>query len=455
MSVLIVVPDGTGIRNYLFSDIIPTLIKEGKEIIVYHCLDEKSLDEVKKIHEVEFKSQNMIPYKESINQKLLRESIAFARLNYNSKLVENETILFNWNTKKIGLQKLFYKFTEKIGKYASKKYNRILSLEKKYQKSLQYSIKKEIQYLNRIRPESVFCTHQRSIRAIPIITAANQLNIKTIGAIYSWDNIPKARLAVRTKKFIVWSDYMKDEMRIFYPEIDQEKIIVTGTPQFDFYKKQQILIHKADFCKKYNLNINKKIICFSGDDELTSPYDPIYLEHLSEEIKKNNKEESIQILFRRSPVDISNRYNYVLEKFKEIIVPVAPLWSNESDNWSTLFPYYRDVELLANICFHSDLVINIGSTMAHDFAFYNNPAAYLNYDTCYDKNWSVDTIYKFQHFRSMPTNQEVYWINSKNNFLSTINKAIDNKHSLGKDWLKIINIENENISLNIVNEILN
>ena len=196
-------------------------------------------------------------------------------------------------------------------------------------------------------------------------------------------------------------------------------------------------------------------LTFSGDDELTSPYDSKYLEDISEEIKRNNKEKEIQIIFRRSPVDITNRYNYVLDKYKDIIIPIEPLWSNKSENWSTLFPYFNDVKLLANICYHSDLVMNIGSTMALDFAFFDKPAAYLNYDTNKGEKWSVNTIYKFQHFRSMPNKSSVYWINSKEEIIESIRKAFHNKDSLAKDWLKIINISNDNISLNIVHQITN
>jgi hypothetical protein len=41
---------------------------------------------------------------------------------------------------------------------------------------------------------------------MPICIAAKELNIPVITAIYSWDNLPKARLAVQADKYIVWSD---------------------------------------------------------------------------------------------------------------------------------------------------------------------------------------------------------------------------------------------------------
>ncbi|SHN09659.1 hypothetical protein [Polaribacter sp. KT 15] len=454
-TVLFVVPDGTGIRNYLFSDIIPKLHKAGKNIYIYHSLDDKALDEVRKIHKIKFESKNISHYRETIKQKFLREVIAFSRLKYNANLVNNDTILTNWNRNRKGTKKYFYKLVEGIGNYYSKKYSRILWLEEKYQKSLLISINKEIKFLKDLTVESLFCTHQRAINAIPIIKAANVLKIKTIGAIYSWDNIPKGRLSVRTQKYLVWSNYMKNELLQFYPEINLESIVITGTPQFEFYNDESIFLNREIFFKNQNLDLNKITICFSGDDELTSPYDPNYLEDLADEILKNNKENDVQIIFRRSPVDLSGRYDKVINKYKAFIVPIRPLWSNNREHWSTLFPSFNDVKLLANICKHSDLVINLGSTMAHDFAIFNKPAAYLNYNSVIDKRWSVETIYKFQHFRSMPNQNQLYWINSKEEILKIINLAINHKKSLGKEWLRVINCDNKNSSLNIVNQILN
>ena len=43
-----------------------------------------------------------------------------------------------------------------------------------------------------------------------------------------------------------------------------KEVIVTGVPQFDFYVRKDGLIPRAQFCKKFNFNPNKKIILFSS-----------------------------------------------------------------------------------------------------------------------------------------------------------------------------------------------
>ena len=216
--IIIVVPDGTGIRNYLFSQIIPNLIKENYDLLIYHALSNEAINEVEKLHKIILTKKQIPKYKETLKQKFLREAICYGRLNYNSRLESNATILTNWKRNYKGLKKWFYRVVEVFGNYVGKTYQRILSFEEKYQKTLLKSINSEVSFLKAYNPDVIFCTHQRAINAIPIFKAAEIIGIKTIGAIYSWDNLVKARLTVRTQTYIVWSNYMKEELLRYYKD---------------------------------------------------------------------------------------------------------------------------------------------------------------------------------------------------------------------------------------------
>ena len=452
--IILVVPDGTGIRNYLFSQIIPNLINKGCNLLIYHALSNEAIIEVERLHDITLNKRQIPVYNETIKQKFLREAICFGRLNYNSRLENNLTVLTNWERNHKGLKKWFYKLVEVLGNYLGKSYQKILSFEAKYQKALLKSIDAEITFLKSYNPDVIFSTHQRAINAIPVFKAAEVLGINTIGAIYSWDNLVKGRLSIRTKKYTVWSNYMREELLRYYSEIEVTNVYITGTPQFELYE-DVTLTSKEDFFNKHKLDLNKLTICFSGDDELTSPHDPKYLEDIVNSLKNSNLDGKIQIVFRRSPVDLSGRYDHIINESDGFIIPIEPIWSNTQKQWTQLFPYFEDVKLLANICKHCNLVINVGSTMAHDFAIFNNPAAYINYDTVLDKKWSIKTIYNYQHFKSMPEKDVVYWINKKEDYTTIIEKCIENKNSLGKEWLNIINSFDNNSAQAITRLLLN
>ena len=412
--ILLLFPDGVGIRNYLYSDVFKGM---EKELVLLHAFDAKTEQAVKDSTAIQ-NALSIPKYTESLKEKFLRELICLSRLKYNAKLVDNPSILTNWKSKHKGLFKnIFYKFIE-MASFGYSRYERILKLEKRYQKAIRntvfYTEVKNI--LITVAPEKLFCSHQRGVSCASIFAAAHDLDIETITVIYSWDNLPKARMALRADKYLVWSDYMQQELKMYYPEINQQQIFVTGTPQFECYHQPENIIPKDVFYERYNLDPTKKIICYSGDDVLTCPDDPQYLDDLADELLKNNLDQEYQILLRRCPVDISGRFDEIISKYPNLIKQAPPLWNFEpNSSWTTIYPLREDVQLLVSTVYYSAIVVNLGSTMAFDFGMFQKPCVYINYDQAnkVNPNWSVLWIYKLQHFRSMKDKNAVLWINNK------------------------------------------
>lgn len=451
--ILLLFPDGVGIRNYLYSNVF----KENKEdLVLFHAFDAKTEKAVKEITKID-EAVAIPKYNESIKEKFYRELICLTRLKHNARLVSNPTILTNWKKKHTTLKnKLFYKSIEVCSKLITN-YDQILTLEKKYQKAIRENLfYNEVEaILKRINPSQIFCSHQRGLQCATIFAAATDLGIKTTTVIYSWDNLPKARLALQAENYLVWSDYMKAEMKLYYPEISQNKVLVTGTPQFECYEDNNNCIPKEEYYATYDLDLNKKIICFSGDDRITSPDDPKYLNDLAEELQNSGLDKEYQILFRRCPVDISGRYDAIIDKYKHLIKPAPPLWNfDAASSWTTIYPLREDIELLFSTAFYSDVVVNVGSTMAFDFAMFHKPCIFINYDqeVKYNKEWSVHTIYEFQHFRSMPDKNCVIWWNKKNELSQIIGKDMKSYSSTAvNNWLIKVIGDKKNAYKNISN----
>jgi hypothetical protein len=428
--IVLVFPDGVGIRNYLYSNVF----KDAKDdLVLFHNFDSVTKTAIKENTPID--DEVTIPkYKETFKEKFLRELICLSRLHYNAKRTDNKTLLTNWNwEQKTFSKKIFYKSIERIAP-CFKAYSSIIKLESWYQKAIRqnpfYEEVKNI--LKRMEPSMVFCSHQRALKAATIFAAATDLGIRTTTVIYSWDNLPKARLALKADNYLVWSDNMKKELELYYPEISSDTIHITGTPQFEFYEDKKNIIEKKIFYKKYNLNLHKKIICFSGDDTKTSPDDPSYLKDIAEELIKANLQGEYQILLRRCPVDFSGRFDAIVQEYKDLIKEAPPEWYfSSSKEWNAVYPSINDVKLLVSTAFYSDVVINVGSTMAFDFAMFNKPCVFINYDQENKKvkDWSVNTIYQFQHFKSMPNSDSVIWLNNKEGIVDAIiNNRLDNSN---------------------------
>lgn len=445
MRICFLIPDGVGIRNYLYSPILPLLHQGGAEIVIWHGLDPEVINQTKKLHSGLFPEEfPFYNHREDQIAQLLRDSVSYARLALNTKKLANPTIMDNWLLKKTLKGKVANIASVCIGK-TIKSMKQIEAVEdmirSKNRKSKAY-----LNYKNEIRaiqPDIIFCTHQRMPNAGIAMLAAQDMDIKTVASIFSWDNLPKGRLPVRAEDYLVWSSYMKDEMAIYFPNVDQNRVHIVGTPQFDFYKNQDIYQSKEVFAFDNGLNPQKDWICFSGDDSLTSPHDPLYLRDLAENLKFR---ENIQILFRPVPVEGHERYLEVLKNYSNIIL-MSPKWKR-GKGWNSFFPYFEDIKILVNLARHSATVVNVGSTMALDFAQFDKPGLYINYDVMPSHPWSVKRTYNFQHFRTINGLDPVGWINTSAEIESKVLQAIYNPSQVGPDrgkWKHKIVFEEEGV----------
>ena len=366
---------------------------------------------------------------------------------------------FAWNTG--GLKNKVKTFIAKryLKKTPTNSYiQRLREKLKRQEKSTTY-YKTCFNTIKEIQPDLVFCASQRPVAAVAPLEAAKALNITTACAIFSWDNLPKATLVAEADHYLVWSEYMKEELENYYPFTSSSKTHITGTPQFENHYNPEILLDKNTFFKEHGLDPEKKYICFSGDDVTTSPYDPQYLNDVAEAVISYNstRKEKLGIIFRRCPVDFSGRYDHV---HSAIIKPIAPLWDSVGGNWDKKVPTKEDLILQATIAHHTELVINVGSSMIFDYAAHDTPCAYLNYNP-EGSNTSIKDIhkiYRYIHFQSMPDKRAVIWLNAKESIHDQLVLALEKNEidlDYAQNWFKkIVHHPAEGASQRIVKTLL-
>lgn len=440
MRIFFFVPDGTGVKNYLFSDIIKQL--KGHTVGLYHHLPETVTTEIGQLHQEDLELHQIPAFYTNKIQRFMGDLATLARLHRNSRIKKNPRI---WRSQIIvknpkGFYKFYYYSIAALGWPISLSYKAIRSLDRLLAKSYSGNDahKTYQQLLAHTKPDVIICTHQRMQEAGLMAEIAKSLGIPVVTAIFSWDNLPKSRIALKADTYIVWSDYMKKEMAWYYPEIQANNVIVTGTPQFEFSEKKHLLWSKEFFCTQLGVPANKKLILFSGNDG-SSPNDRYYLEDVAEAVAAMPEASRPLIILRRAPVDRSNRFDEVVKKYATIIHVSEPLWTSEADNktWFSILPTYNDVILLTNLCMHCDLVMNIGSTMGLDFAHFNKPAIYINYEKPYNQEWyNIGFIYGLEHFKTLDNLDAVLWVKSKEEIAHAIEFALQHPEKAGSDRLK-------------------
>jgi hypothetical protein len=439
--ILVLLPDGIGLRNFAYSKFYDTGKKEGFDILYWNNtlfpLNNLGFEEITitnaKIHPFTDILKNARKQIElNLNIKKAKDSV------YDSYRFPNSYKTFKSTLKNLAIHTITIFFSSKKG--LRKVRQLILTNERKtaYYQNCLTTLQQE-------KPTMVFCTNQRISFAISPLLAAHDLKIPTATFIFSWDNLPKGTMVVETDYYFVWSKLMKKELLYYYPYINESQIVIAGTPQFENHYDKNSIESKASFFKQNNLDIDKKYLCFSGDDITTSPDDPSYLEDFVKAIiLLNKKGNNLGIIFRRCPVDISGRYDAIISKYKDLIVEIAPKWENINNSWNTILPTKEDVILLSNTITYSELVVNLGSSMVFDYASHSKPCAYFNYNQKErsNKNWDLHQCYKYVHFRSMPTDA-VVWLNSPDEIASKIEMMLSNEAQKvvanAQEWFEKIN----------------
>ncbi|MEZ7503840.1 UDP-glycosyltransferase [Flavobacterium sp. Arc2] len=439
--IFILIPDGIGLRNFAYSDFYNIGKKEDFDVFFWNNTPFDLTD----LGFKEIKIQNSKSHPLTETYKNARKQIEL-KLNIRrtkDRVYDTYQFPFSYATTLKAIK-------SRVTQFLSITHSTTFGL-----KHIRHKIKQQerktlyyhqcLETLQKEQPAMVFCTNQRPMTAIAPLLAAQELGIPTATFIFSWDNLPKATMVVETEYYFVWSDLMKQEVLFYYSYIREEQIFVTGTPQFESHFDTSKLLSKEVFFGQNNLDLDKKYICYSGDDVTTCPDDPKYLEDVAKAIRELNKKgHSLGIVFRRCPVDFSNRYDEVLETYKEVITPIAPLWKKTGDGWNTVLPTQADIDIQMNTIAHTELVVNLGSSMVFDYVAHNKPCAFVNYDVVTKKisDWSVKIIYNYVHFRSMPNKDTVLWIDSPEAIAGIIENAIA-RHSLvienAQKWFEIIN----------------
>lgn len=439
--IFIFLPDGVGLRNFAFTQFKEIGERQGFEIVYWNNTPFSIKKEIG-FEEVKIENQKIHPLTTIFTRARKRMELNLFDKKY------NETVYNTYNFpqsykgltnafKSIAVDLLVLFGSNEMGVQFVR--NRIKKLERKTPK---YNYCKA--QLQQHQPDYIFCTNQRPSQAIAPILAAQDLGIPTATFVFSWDNLPKATTLVETDYYFVWSEHMKKEVLMYCPYVKPDNVFVTGTPQFESHFDKSLLQSREEFFKTHHLDVAKKYICFSGDDIVTSPLDQYYLEDLALSVRELNAQgERLGIIYRKCPVDFTDRYDAILEKYKDVIVSIDPLWRPVGTSWNEIMPTKEDFALQANICEHTEFVGNIASSMVFDFVAHHKSCLFFDYEQPQLRKGirDIGQNYHYIHFRSMPSKDAALFVRNKKDLTAIVKDILDGKKSNvveGKKWFEII-----------------
>ena len=301
----------------------------------------------------------------------------------------------------------FYPFLKKI----------IRNIESKINKQQEHD------YLfEKYHPDLVLITASNHAADIGVLKSAKRYKVPTILMPISWDSLSKFLYPGKAEFMFVWSPFMK-EQAIKYQGYRDSEISMVGVPQFDFYKKNDLLWSREEFCEILKLEPEKKII-FYGSAGGNLCDEPKYVELISKWIEKGELKNA-QILIRSHM-----GYKGDLERFEDlekinncVLDRTAKPDLNFKDRWDSSM---YQIKILFNSLYHADVCINMASTLSLDSIACGTPVININFelDEEVDPNYAVKRLYLFDYIEPVINSGGVWVVKSREELLRAIKETV-------------------------------
>jgi len=227
-------------------------------------------------------------------------------------------------------------------------------------------------------------------------------NVPVCSIILSWDN--PSGLGMRgynPDHIIAWTENMKNEL-IQSHDIDKKIIFVGGIAHFDKYYDKNTIMDRKDFYDIFNLERNKKTIFFATKSPKRFPWAPELLEVLAQSIENNLIKKDSQILVRIHPlyfryVNGKLVFQRIVDEFQRIEEKYSFVKVNYPQNSSKIIPFdlpSSEVDLVATILNHSDIMLNMFSTMMLEAAIFDLPIINVCIRDMYKMNNAIKELSK-------------------------------------------------------------
>jgi hypothetical protein len=278
-------------------------------------------------------------------------------------------------------------------------------------------------FFNKYKPDLIITATPglNSQRDIPLIREAKNRGIKTLCLVYSWDNLSggKGIIPVRPDYLGVWNELQRKEaIELHYYE--PSKVIIVGATQFDIYQDKGIYCSREEFFKKMRLDPAKKLVTIVTASMIRAE-NSFILDILVDMLRKQRFTTPVQLLCRLHPQDKIKNYSNFLDS--NYIVIDCPGKKLKGIGWN---PDRTEMIHLANTLKHSDVVVNIASTVTIEASILDIPVVNLGFSSSEPERFKrevMERAWKY-HYRYIKERNATFIAGNENDLVDKINRYL-------------------------------
>ena len=410
-TIFITISRGSLIRNFFRTNIVQDLLLAGHKVVVLTpYFDNKELFK-------EFEHENL--FFEPLHRPT---SLKFQKIlsEYFEGVVFNRTVHFLYTRRLSGSfipRKSLYiprmlfvvPFTYVPG---FKRFLRYIDIKINPQKEHDYLFEK-------YQPDLVFTTSATSLPDVGVQKSAKRLGVMSVCMPKSWDNLNKELIRTKSDHIIVWNKYMKEEA-LKYQDYKEHEVTIIGVPQFDYYRRTDVLLSREKYCETLGLDPQKKILLYASTGGNCCD-ESVYVE-LIRKTMEEGRLKNVQVVMRphlgyigdeKQFLSCAESENFVLDRSDKQD-------ANLSDHWD---PSEHHLRHLTNSLHHADVVINIASTITLDAIACGSPVINIKFDV-HNNLGPHDTalrLFKSEYIRAIERSKGSWIVKSSEEFIEVLN----------------------------------
>lgn len=283
-----------------------------------------------------------------------------------------------------------------------------------------------------LRPSLVFNgSHIHSRMAVQAVHAAQGLGIPTAAFIFSWDNLTsQGRIMPPYDSYLVWNESLRDQLLGIYGSIRPEQVFVTGTPQFDFHFRPEFEWSRDEFCARVGADPARPICLYSTGMANHVLKEEVVVEHLADMLREMTDLGPPQLLVRVYAKDQTGRFDDLKRRRPDILFTPVP-WEAA---WQT--PKFEDSYILSNLLRHTDVGINIASTITLELFMFDKPVINVAYLPGGVKlrpdEFDYTNYYAFEHYRPVVESGALMLARAEGEMPGLLRRALTERHEGGE-----------------------
>ena len=295
--ILLIIPRGEAVRNFLYSDTLRVLHEQAKVTILSVITDERFMDQFRPYADIEI----LPTFEEHRLVRELRTIVHEAHFRWLwSKVAQNVWELRAYMAK-TALQKLRWLVTRSIARGLG--FRPVLEQLTKLENQVTWFLRPNdyfIDLFERLQPDLVFnCSHIHGAAGSLPTRVAARLGIPIAGFIFSWDNLTsRSRIFEPYNHYFVWHENMRQQLLGQYPYLTNDQVIVTGTPQLDYHFKPEFLLSREELCSRMGLDPTRPFIFYTTGMDKHFPEEHRHVEFIANTLQTLDLDPKPQLLVR-------------------------------------------------------------------------------------------------------------------------------------------------------------